>query len=355
MTLIIGRRLTSLLTAIFLSLCAQPLLAEQLGLTKSELQHQDQSVQIPQVQTEMKHHDNFWDYQKMDESEGDDYFSEGVEYTLNTTRRVANWLDSFFDSERVKDEENITRLKISARGYIDQDEESEADVKFSIKARMPNTRKRLQLFLSNDLDEDMDASANAPPLPRDEDETAYLGLRIFNIIGDKIPGHTSSAAGVNLKGGDINYFIEPRYSYLHEFDQWNLYFLQKIRYSHHDKLESRTRFDFDRVLNEKFFFRLNTELYWRQDNEDYDGFQNTLRFYLSQKLPGPQAIIYEFNNLFRSEPDYHLRSTSLRVRYRRQIWRRWLFLEAAPQIAFREEEDFKASLGMVLKLEIMTF
>ncbi|MEN8213519.1 MAG: hypothetical protein ABFR19_04065 [Pseudomonadota bacterium] len=354
MTTYSGRSLTSLLTIFFLSFGAQLLQAdEQPGIIEPDLQQQ--AVRFQQTQAESKHRENFWDYQEMDETAYNDYLSKGVEYTLDTTRRAANWLDSFFDNERVRDEENVTRLKISARGFYDQDEGSEADVKFSIRARMPHTRNQLQLFLSNDLDEDMDASSKSLPIPRDVDDSTYLGLRVFNVIGDRIPGNTSASAGINFKGGGLNYFIEPRYSYLHDFDKWSLYFLQKIRYSHVDNLETRTRADFDRVLSEKYFFRLNTELYWKEDNEDHDGIENTLRFYLSQKLPGPQALIYEFSNLFRSDPDYHLHASSLAVRYRRQVWRPWLFLEAAPQVAFREEEDFNPSLGITVKLEIMTF
>ncbi len=300
-----------------------------------------------------EYHANFWTYQEMDDSEHSDYFTETMEWTLNATHKFATWLDSFFDDERVRNLNNVTRVKIAARTFYDQDEDNEYDIKFSIKAKLPKARERLQLFLTNDLDEDMDASTNAPPLPREEQGDTYLGLRAFNVIGDKIPGDTSTATGINLSGGKFNYFIEPRYSYTHDFRKWNLYFLQKVRYSKKDNWESRTRLDLDRILTEKFFFRFNTELYWQDENDDFDGFEHTIRFYLAQKLRGKQALVYEWNNVMRSEPEYDLYSTSIVTRYRRQFWRKWMFFEVAPQVAFRKPVDYDPALGILLKIELL--
>jgi hypothetical protein len=300
-----------------------------------------------------EYHANFWNYQEMDEAEGSDYFTESMEWTLNATHKVATWLDSFFDDERVRDQQNVTRVKIAARAFYDQDEDNEYDLKFSIKAKLPKARERLQLFLTNDLDQDMDAATNAPPLPRDEQSQTFLGLRAFDVIGEKIPGNTSTAAGINLSGGKFNYFIEPRYSYTHNFTKWDLYFLQKIRYSRKDSWESRTRLDLDRILTEKFFFRFNTELYWQDENDDFDGFEHTLRFYLAQKLPGRQALVYELNNVMRTKPEYDLYSTSVVTRYRRQFWRKWMFFEVAPQVAFRRPVDYDPAFGILLKIELL--
>jgi hypothetical protein len=47
-----------------------------------------------------------------------------------------------------------------------------------------------------------------------------------------------------------------------------------------------------------------------------------------------------------------LTQSNLRVNYRRQIWRKWLFMEVAPQLAWYEERDFKTVAGIMVRLEI---
>jgi hypothetical protein len=187
-----------------------------------------------------------------------------------------------------------------------------------------------------------------------EDET-LVGFRFFDLAGleSKIPGKFSTAMGVGFSSGDPTFRIEPRYIYTHDFDIWSTTFLQKIRWHTRDGWSSQTRLDFDRAISKRFFFRSNNEITWEEKEDDFDGYEFRPRLILSQRFSSKQALLYEWNNVFRSEPSFDLHSTALALRYRRQVLRPWLFVEVTPQVTYRNETDWDAVPGIFAKLELL--
>ncbi|MDX2477894.1 MAG: hypothetical protein QNL05_11085 [Gammaproteobacteria bacterium] len=318
----------------------------------------DTNGDIEDIQSEKnKPHGDFWKYQELDEDLHGDPVSESFEYVLNTSHRFANWVDGFFDDDRTKGIKNTTRIKLSAWGFFDKDDSyDDSDFNFNIRVKLPRTQKRVQFIITNDPDEDLSTSRAGGVFPDQQksDETT-VGFRFFDLAGlsKKIPGKFSTAIGVGFSSYDPTFKIEPRYIYTHDFDIWSMTFLQKVRWHSEKGWRAETRFDFDRALSKKYFFRFNNEMLWEEDQEDFDGYEYRPRLILSRRYSSKQALLYEWNNLFRSEPSFDLFSSALAVRYRRQFWRPWLFVEVAPQVAFREEEDWDASPGVFAKLEIL--
>jgi hypothetical protein len=303
---------------------------------------------------EMKPIGNFWEYQELDDDQHSDPVSESFEYVLNASHRFANWVDSFFDDDRTKGIKNSTRIKLSAWGFYDNDDSyNDSDFNFNIRVKLPRAQKRVQLIITNDPDEDLSTSRAGGVFPDQtpSDETT-VGFRFFDLAGlsKKIPGKFSTAAGVGFSSGDPTFKIEPRYIYTHDFNIWSTTFLQKIRWHSEDGWRAETRFDFDRALSKKYFLRLNNEFLWEEKEDDFDGFEYRPRILLSRRFSSKQALIYESNNVFRGG---ELFTSALAVRYRRQVWRPWLFFEIAPQVTFREEDDWDASPGVFAKLEIL--
>lgn len=89
---------------------------------------------------------------------------------------------------------------------------------------------------------------------------------------------------------------------------------------------------------------------WR---EDEDGLKYGVDFSLTHKLSKSHALIYELNNAFETHPKDRLDETNLRMRYRRQVWRKWMFIEGAPQIALRNDDEFEPTPGILFALEII--
>ena len=64
-------------------------------------------------------------------------------------------------------------------------------------------------------------------------------------------------------------------------------------------------------------------------------------------------IEYQWNTQFKTSPNHRLESSILRVRYRRNFLRKWLFYEVDPQLAFRNDEDFDPKAGITFQVDVV--
>lgn len=306
---------------------------------------------------EHKQGEDFWKYQELEPASQSDRVEKSLGFVLNKSHQFANWVDGFFDDDRTIGIKNETRLKLSYWGFFDEDDQyNEDDFSFNIRVKLPKAQKKVQLVITNDPDDELSSSRSGGVFPdqRTSDETT-VGFRFFDLAGleQKIPGKFSTSMGLGFSSGDVTFRIEPRYIYTHDFAIWSTTFLQKVRWHSRDGWSTQTRLDFDRALSKKFFLRSNNELYWDEQERDVYGYEFRPRLILSHRLSGKQALLYEWNNLFYSKPEFDLNTTALVVRYRRQVWRPWFFVEVAPQVAFRNADDWDASAGVFAKMEIL--
>lgn len=146
------------------------------------------------------------------------------------------------------------------------------------------------------------------------------------------------------------YYIGPRYRYLLPLGIWTARFTENVVWEAHRGWESRTRIDMERPLPQDLFFRSSTEGVW---TEGVTGYLYSVSFLLRQPLDRRRAIQYEWNNLFQTRPVDALTEVQLIFRYRQEVWRRWLFLEIAPQYRFPRDRSFEATPGIMIKLEMV--
>ena len=114
--------------------------------------------------------------------------------------------------------------------------------------------------------------------------------------------------------------------------------------------EATTRFDYERLLGKDLFLRHTLDGRWREEDE---GYRYEIRPSLIQQLQKNEAIEYQWNTLFKTRPNHRVDSSVLRVRYRRNFLRKWLFYEINPQLAFRNDEDFEPKAGVTFQLEVV--
>ena len=282
------------------------------------------------------------------EPTGVDLAREAISRSVND---AANWFDSFFGDERYVAEEARSRIRVIPGVFVEEGESAEARLRIRARLSLPRASKRLRLVIADTQEEDesvLDQTTFTDDGIRDNDTT--VGLQYMLREMDRL--NLSISAG--LKRGDdneVDIVAGPRYRRTWAFDNWQLRFTERIRLHSDEGWESLTRFDYERLLKDDLFFRTTTELLWNEDDFDQDGFQLALTPTLTQRLKSRAGIDYQWINVFKSRPDSHLDSTTLRVRYRQRIWRKWLFYEFNPQVAFRDEDDFDATPGLELRLE----
>ena len=152
-------------------------------------------------------------------------------------------------------------------------------------------------------------------------------------------------------GHVVDFFVGPRVRKTWPFDVWQIRFTERVRWYTDIGWESRTRFDFERLFRDDLFFRATTDLRWRKQDYNDEGFRFEAGPTLTQRLRRKAAIDYQWNNVFLTKPNTRLDETVLRLRYRQRIWRKWLFYEVNPQVAFRNDDDFRNTPGIEFRLE----
>ncbi len=266
---------------------------------------------------------------------------------------TANWIDSFFDDNRIESEGSRTRFKVTFKTFTEEGELIGFDTRARLKLVLPHFEDKLQLIVSGDPDDDFDIE-NAP----DRDIREEIGEKQDNGITTTLQyflketrrRNISFQTGLKISRFEPVVFFGPRYRQTIDLDPWALRFTQRLRWFTDKGWDSNTSIDLERPLLERFFFRTSTEGIWTQDKSGY--FYN-LRFLLFQPLSKKRTLSYEWNHFFQTEPNNQLNEMNLRLRYRQRVWRDWLFFEAAPQAAFLKERSFKISPGMIFKLEVV--
>lgn len=260
-----------------------------------------------------------------------------------------HWVDSFFrERETVVEEENST-LRLRFSGFL----ETGKGVDFQVKAKgrlvLPNFENKLHLFASSILEGDEQGIDYFDPgNEEDRERNFYLSGRYFLKAVER--RSLSLSAGLKFHSSTPALFAGPRYRYTKEWSTWNFRFIEEFLYFTDIGWESKTSLDFEIPLSKSFIYRIELGGEW---NENERGYRYLMDYDLYHTLSENKAIKYRVRYVYNTRPENHLEYALAGVRYRQQFWRKWLFFEIAPQVAFRLEDDYDPKPGITLSLEVL--
>lgn len=259
---------------------------------------------------------------------------------------AADWIDSFFDDDRLVVEENTSRATAKlAMGYSRHDN-FEIKPRLDVRLKLPRLSERANLYLETA--EEKDFNIESTPLDDrlanndGENNELTAGLRYFlketkkyNIIFDSGLSWNYLYAGV-------------RYRAIQDFGTWQGRFTNRLRYYTDEGLENRAAYDLERRLHTNWLFRATTEAVLSEEEE---GIPHSQYFRLFQVLSAHQAVSYETGAFFDTEPSYKLTDILILARFRQRFYRDWLVLEISPRLSFPEDHDREANPGIILQFE----
>jgi len=259
---------------------------------------------------------------------------------------AAEWIDSFFDDDRIFVEENTTRATLRLTLGYSKNDDFEIKPRFDLRLRLPRLSERANLFIEAGDDEDFNIEDD--PLGDrlgDEDGTRNelsAGLRNFFRQSKKM--NISFDAGFSWD----YLFAGARYRSIQDFGEWLGRFTNRLRYYTDDGLENRTSYDLEKRLHPSWLFRATSSI---NLYEEEDGIPHSQYFRFYQVLSSHQAVSYESALYFDTEPSYKMTDTRFLVSYRQRFFRDWLVLEVSPRVTFPEDRDREANPGIIIKLE----
>jgi hypothetical protein len=284
-----------------------------------------------------------------------DKFEATQQKLTNLVRHTAGGIDNFFSDERFSWQNNKTRITLRGNADYVKDHGWEGSPEVRINLALPGTKLRI---VANDDEDDGATDGGAS-----DDNESSLALRWVGKSTSKY-GLTLDA-GVSTRGdpsiqgfGRVNLYRNWKLT-----KTWDVRLENRLYYYTDSELRNDFRWYFEHRLNEKFFFRSRTRLDYQQDKDK--GVYPEQRFTLFQQINNRTALAYELiaEEIYFDdspwdedeilEPDDRYTHFSARLRFRKNVGYPWLFYEVWPIAAWTEEQDFKFTPAIRLRLEVV--
>ncbi len=271
---------------------------------------------------------------------------------------AAGRVDGFFvTDEYATHEDNQSRLRLRLNTDYVEHQGWDLGVNVKLHLVMPGWDKRLRLVM-NDADDSNDTASQVA----DSTDESDIALRWLGIRTDRVG--LSFDLGVRIKDSDLAGFGRINAAVRYPLgEKWIGGTTNRLYYYSDTGVRNDLRQYFDRQINDTLRFRSRTRVQYFEEN-DYNP-TSEQKFTLFHVLNKRSALAYEAlferyaqeDSLFDDDKiavplKDNYKSYSLRVRYRTNVWREWLFLEFWPIVSWPEERDYDLTLGARFRVEI---
>ena len=263
---------------------------------------------------------------------------------------TAAWIDSFFGHDNFESEANTTRLSLGVSSFTEQGEGTDFRVRNSLRLNLPYLEDRVRLTLSQsspDFDTtDTDWEDIEEDVRGTNDTSVGAALTFYFHRSER--RNLSVSAGVRTRDGSAAFYLQPRYRHTWRLGSWDLRFVQRVFWYADTRLDARSELQLERLLGSQWLFRTTALVDWY---EDENGVFPQLNFSWQRRLSERRALAISWNSFFETYPNTVLESSRMRLRYRQQVWRRWLWFSVAPQVVFPRDSDYDPVPAIMFEVE----
>jgi len=222
---------------------------------------------------------------------------------------------------------------------------------------LPQSQQRFRLLVSSE--DDASSAANTDAAQREQiasedNNNVALALRFIRTARDRF--RLNYDVGARYKDDKaqlfgrfiVGYKRDSMLGFTNTFTNNYTYF-SASGYQNSFRIDSRRTF-FGR---ESLYFRNTIELSWRKGNSGA-GIGETIGFYAD--LGKRRALALEgitgYATSLNDEIEDKYRGAELRIRYRQNIWRRWLYYEIWPSVSWSSSNDYEMAYGGLFRVEV---
>lgn len=254
---------------------------------------------------------------------------------------LANSIDSFFATERADDEFGRSTLRIRSNYFTREQEKGDFKVSYRINFKIPHLERRIKESaekIFKHRKEDGESGEN-------EDDEAEKTPRtkkgwIFN-----------ADLGVNASTPP-KAVIRTRVRRNFLYTRWSHRFSEEVTYiTEDDGLTELTSFDSDYPIKENLLFRFTNIKTWSVLSKKFDTFHGPN---LIHKLTERDALNYSFIASTKiNEGLWFLDNYRLSARYRRDLYKKWLYFDLITGLDFPKRYSFRRNPFATFQLEIL--
>ena len=259
--------------------------------------------------------------------------------------RTAKRVDAFFADDRYYADTTETYARLGLQTTFESGESAESEAQLRVRVDLPGTEERLRLFIEGGEPEvgEGTESGSIPAALDDNDYNVGLEAQLAQI------GAWDIRPGVGVKAGTPpDPFLRLRAIRYWQFGEWLSRFSAGAAEFLDDGTEIQTRLDFDRKLSPDWLFRFANRVRWLDRKDRVDATQTLTLF---QRLNSRAGVGYDVGLRANDDPDWEVSAYFVQMRGRYRAYRKWLFVELAPQVVFREEDDYDPSLRLAIRVD----
>lgn len=241
-------------------------------------------------------------------------------YVTNNADNLADWMNNFFGDVTTEQDAPYSTLRLRSESEWDEQDHFDQDLKLRGKVYLPNLNDRISLLFA---DEDTGETGRDDLLidQRDAADDVSVQYRITEKERSDLDFRVGLRSSVNMK-------TSMRYRYKYPMSDTLLSTLsEEVLYLGGDGFGSRSRVEFDKILDERRVVQWHNRVDWQ---EDKDGLAWSSSLSLDKRLSSKKAFSYFVATDGETEPDRYVRNYVAGVRYRQNIYRKWLFVEVQP-------------------------
>ncbi len=279
------------------------------------------------------------------EEAGEDkpWLDDSHEYVSERADNLAAWMDSFFGVNRVDEEAPYSTLRLRVEPEWDEMDGWDTGLSLRGKVHLPNLNKRVALLFSDD-----DERTGNDDLLIDQQNAP-------DDIALQITGRERKHDRIDFKIG-LRSTLHPKTSVRYRYEKPLSEavigrFSQEALYRTDDGFASVTRAELDTIIDDDKVLQWTNRLRWF---EDEPGVSWNTGLSLNRRLSNNRVLGYYTAISGATEPGYYTRSYGFGMRYRQNIFRKWLFAELQPSYFWRRDEfedKRNGSAAILLRLE----
>lgn len=261
---------------------------------------------------------------------------------------VGRNLDDWLAGEGVGERSNQSYLRLRMNQRVGRFNRYYSNARISGRIDLPRTAERWQLIFESETAE----------------QNSLRDQRLSNMTPSSFTGgfryEHPERNGWRFNhdiGARARFPIDPFYRFRVRFGRdisqtWYAGFNNRIYYYLNDGWGQDARVYFNKTLNSKLNFRIDTEMKYRHD-ERLTEFGQSLA--LHQELGERETMTYELGLIGRNRPIASVENYFVQMVYRRAIYEDWLVLEVVPQLLFEKHYNWQPDPRVQLNLEVYFF
>ena len=282
------------------------------------------------------------------------------QYVTGEVIETSEWVDRFLGKERAASEQNLSYIRL--RLDVEDIEEFGSDFSPRLSAKLRFTEDgKTSVRVGRDEDgvfdpEGGDGGSIGSPRFGDSDE-AEGGVALgYDLV-------RSDKTLLDLSGGvrrrDSDYQFYGRFKFFTRDglgEHWVGILRNDLYYFSRSGWENRASYTFERIVGQSNnkFFRYKISAIYRENKPGYF-FNDRFSFF---HITSPKSMwAYELLGYYQTKEDPETGErrdgNELWLRYRRNIYRPWMFTEIRPMVGWPVERDYETTWGILVRLEFI--